>query len=73
MKDSPISTSVDFDKNGVPEILYSFSSSSVLNIASANPDVKISNISFSSFFRNKSKVYSQVLNELNISESKYKI
>lgn len=62
-----------FDKNGVPEILYSFSSSSVLNIASVNPEVKILNISFSSFFRNKSKVYSQVLNELNISESKYKL
>lgn len=62
-----------FEKNGVPETLFSFSSSATLNVASANPDVKIFNINFKSFFRNKSHVYNKVLDEFSILESTYTV
>lgn len=62
-----------FEKHGVPETLYSFSSSASLNIAAANPKVKIFNIGYESFFRNKNKIYHQVLNELGIKKSTYTV
>lgn len=62
-----------FEKHGVPETLYTFSSSASINIAAANPDVKIYYIKFKSFFRNKSNVYNRVLNTFSIIESIYTV
>ena len=70
---SKMTVELYFEKHGVPETLYSFSSSAALNIAAANPKIKIFNIEYESFFRNKNLIYRQVLNELGIKKSRYKI
>lgn len=60
-----------FEDYGVPKILFSFSSSAALNIATANPQVNVYNIGYKSYFRNKNQLYQKVLNQFSVKETSY--